>query len=126
SLEPYGKRMMWGPDGLFPAGPENGRLQHLCQQATETADSIAGGEVNVRPGLTGLAAGTPESHLLEVTLRQWQHDTVVGAVLMFQDASAKQRLREQIRKTDPRAFPGGPAAQFPPQVPPRPPRPPGL
>src|SRR5262249_54779810 len=79
SLEPYARRVMWGPDGLFPAGPENGRLQHLCQQATETADLIAGGEVNVRPGLTGLAAGTLESHLLEVTLRQWQHDTAAGA-----------------------------------------------
>src|SRR5262249_13687900 len=43
SLEPYARRVMWGPDGLFPAGPENGRLQHLCQQATETADLIAGG-----------------------------------------------------------------------------------
>ena len=116
SLEPYARQVMWGPDGLFPAGPENGRLQHLCQQATETADPVAGGEVHVRLGPTGLAAGTPECHLLEVTLRRWQHDTAAGAMLMFQDASAKQRIREQIRKADQLAFLGGLAAQFSHQV----------
>jgi signal transduction histidine kinase len=115
-LEPYAKQVMWGPDGLFPAGPENGRLQHLCQQATETADLVAGGEIHVWLGPTGLAAGTPACHLLEVTLRRWQHGTEAGAVLMFQDASAKQRIREQIRKADQLAFLGGLAAQFSHQV----------
>jgi signal transduction histidine kinase len=116
SLAPYAKQVMWEPDGLFPVGPENGRLQHLYQQATETADPVAGGEVHIRLGPTGLAAGTPESRLLEVTLRRWQHSTEAGAVLMFQDASAKQRIREQIRKADQLAFLGGLAAQFSHQV----------
>ena len=116
SLEPYAQQVMWGPDGLFPAGPENGRLQNLCQQATETADPVAGGEVHVRLGPAGLPAGMPESHLLEMTLRRWQHGTAADAVIMFQDASAKQRIREQIRKADQLVFLGGLAAQFSHQV----------
>src|SRR2546428_2461892 len=80
SLEPYARQVMWGPDGLFPAGPENGRLQHLCQQATETADPVAGGEVHVRLGPTGLTAGTPGGHLPEGTLRRWEDETAAGSM----------------------------------------------
>jgi signal transduction histidine kinase/HAMP domain-containing protein len=116
SLEPYAQKVMWGQDGLFPAGPENGRFKDLCQQATGTADPVSAGEVHIRLGQAFLPAGTQESRLLEVTLRRWQGGTDAGALIMFQDASEKQRIREQIRKADELAFLGGLAAQFSHQV----------
>jgi len=112
SLAPYAQQVLWGPTGLFPTGPENARLQALCQQATGTADPVSGGEVPIRLGL----ADTPEPHLLEVTLRRWPQGSAAGALIMFQDASAKQRIREQLRQADQLAFLGGLAAQFSHQV----------
>ena len=116
SLEPFAKQAVWEPAGLFPEGPENRRLKALCQQATDTADPVAGGEVPVRLGPASRPARTPESRLLEVTLRRWPQGTEAGALIMFQDASAKHRIREQIRQADQLAFLGGLAAQFSHQV----------
>ena len=116
SLEPFAKQAVWEPAGLFPEGPENGRLKALCQQATGTADPVAGGEVHVRLGPAYRPAGPPESCLLEVTLRRWSQGTEAGALIMFQDASAKHHIREQIRQADQLAFLGGLAAQFSHQV----------
>src|SRR2546428_12307842 len=48
SLMPFTRQAVWEPAGLFPEGPENGRLKALCQQATGTADPVAGGVGRVR------------------------------------------------------------------------------
>src|SRR5437016_2148391 len=116
SLMPFTRQAVWEPAGLFPEGPENGRLKALCQQATGTADPVAGGEVHVRLGPAYWPAGSPESCRLEVTLRRWPQGTEAGALIMFQDASAKHHIREQIRQADQLAFLGGLAAQFSHQV----------
>jgi len=61
-------------------------------------------------------AGAGASRLLEVSLRSWQGGKDEGVLIIFQDASEKQRIREQIRKADQLAFLGGLAAQFSHQV----------
>src|SRR5207244_10251647 len=66
SLVPFTRQAVWEPAGLFPEGPENGRLKALCQQATGTADPVAGGEGHVRLGPAYRPAGSPEASRLAV------------------------------------------------------------
>jgi signal transduction histidine kinase len=116
SLALYRKQGIWEPGGLFPEGPENEQLKALCQQAAGTAELVVEGEIYVRPGAGDSPPGPSASCLLDVTLRRWQRDTDAGTLIMFQDASAKQRIREQLRQADQLAFLGGLAAQFSHQV----------
>ena len=112
ALAPYAGQVIWGQDGLCPEAPDNGRLKDLWQQALDRAEPIAGGEMPIRLGLASARAW----RLLEVSLQRWQGGKEAGVLIIFQDASEKQRIREQIRKADQLAFLGGLAAQFSHQV----------
>lgn len=92
------------PAGLFPLDRGNEPLERLLSEAAgkRTAQS---GEVTVTT-----AAGQTLS--LEVTAqqREWGADSA-ALVLLFRDASEKQRIREEIRRADQLAFLGGMAAR---------------
>jgi len=116
SLAPYIGKGIWEKEGLLPEGPENHRLRELCEQAMGTAAVVTGGEVKVWLETAFLPAGTDACRLLEVSIQGWQGRDSPGVVIIFQDAAAKQRIREQIRQADQLAFLGGLAAQFSHQV----------
>jgi len=109
SLDTYSKKVVWGPDGLFSEGPDNDRLRDLCQGVMSADGPVRVGEMNIQ-------LGTGQSRLLEVNLQRWQGSKKAGALIIFQDASEKQRIREQIRHADQLAFLGGLTAQLAHQV----------
>jgi len=109
SLGPYSKKIVWGPDGLFSKGRDNDRLRDLCQEVMSADGPVRVGEMNFQ-------LGTGESRLLEVNLQRWQGSKKAGALIILQDASEKQRIREQIRHADQLAFLGGLTAQLAHQV----------
>jgi len=109
SLDHYSKKVVWGSDGLLPESLDNDRLRELCQQVVNGEGPISVGELNIR-------LGTGKSRLLEVSLQRWQGSKETGALINFQDATEKQRIREQIRHADQLAFLGGLTAQLAHQV----------
>jgi len=109
SLDPYAKKVVWGSDGLFSEGPDNDRLRDLCQEVMSADRPVRVGEMNFQ-------LGTGQSRLLEVNLQRWQGSEKTGALIILQDATEKQRIREQIRHADQLAFLGGLTAQLAHQV----------
>jgi PAS domain S-box-containing protein len=109
SLDPYAKKVVWEAGGLLPDGLGNERLKELCEQVVNAEGTVAIGEMEIR-------LGNGQSRLLEVNLQRWQGSKKTGAVIIFQDASEKQRIREQIRHADQLAFLGGLTAQLAHQV----------
>ena len=109
SLDPYAKKVVWGSDGLFSEGPDNDRLRDLCQEVMSADRPVQVGEMNIQ-------LGTGQSCLLEVNLQRWQGSEKTGALIILQDATEKQRIREQIRHADQLAFLGGLTAQLAHQV----------
>ncbi len=109
SLDPYSQKVVWGPDSLFSTGPDNDRLRDLCQEVMSADGPVRVGEMNIQ-------LGTGQSRLLEVNLQRWQGSKKTGALILLQDATEKQRIREQIRHADQLAFLGGLTAQLAHQV----------
>jgi len=109
SLDPYAKKVVWEADGLLPDGLDNERLKELCEQVVNAEGTVAIGEMEIR-------LGNGQSRLLEVNLQRWQENKKTGAVIIFQDATEKLRIREQIRHADQLAFLGGLTAQLAHQV----------
>ena len=92
------------PEGVFPL--ERGNT-HLGVVLEESAGEL-------RASQSEVAVTTADGRLLslEVTVqrREWGADAA-ALVLLFQDASQKQRIREEIRRADQLAFLGGMAAR---------------
>ncbi len=109
SLDPYAKKVVWEAGGLLPDGLGNERLKELCEQVVNAEGPVAVGEMEIR-------LGNGQSRLLEVNLQRWQGSKKTGALINFQDATEKQRIREQIRHADQLAFLGGLTAQLAHQV----------
>jgi len=109
SLHPYSKKVVWGPDGLFSEGLDNDLLRDLCQEVMSADGPVRAGEMNIQ-------LRTGQSRLLEVNLQTWQGSKKTGALIILQDATEKQHIREQIRHADQLAFLGGLTAQLAHQV----------
>jgi len=90
--------------GVFPLDRGNAPLRGVLEES-------AG---DVRASQSEVAVTTAEGRALslEVTVqrRDWGRDTA-GLVVLFRDASQKQRIREEIRRADQLAFLGGMAAR---------------
>src|SRR5262249_11449628 len=63
-------------------------------------------------------SATGQELLLEITVqhREWGGDDSTAVVLLFRDASEKQRIREEIRRADQLALVGGMAARVAHQI----------
>lgn len=106
SLERYRGVAVTSPAGPFPIGRGNGMLHQLLEEAAGPGIQ----QQEMSEVLVTLADG--RALLLEVILqrRDWRGDST-ALVLLFRDASHKQRIRDQIRKADQLAFLGGMAAR---------------
>src|SRR5262245_44201379 len=105
SLERFRGVPILSPAGVFPLGKGNEALaQLLCDQAVRPHPSQ----------MSEVAATTAigQELLLEITIqsREWGADSK-AVVMLFRDASEKQRIREEIRRADQLAFLGGMAAR---------------
>jgi signal transduction histidine kinase len=104
-LERFRGTSLLGPSGLFPMGPDNEALARLLEQAAGAPSPVHVDEVS-------LATAAGQALLLEMTLarHEWRLDSR-ALVLLFRDASEKQRIREEIRRADQLALIGGMAAR---------------
>ena len=89
--------------GLFPRERGNEALARVLDQAPRD-----GAVQQVEVGAT-TAAGRAVT--LEVTVQEREWDGSTAIVVLFRDASQKQRIREEIRRADQLAFLGGLAAR---------------
>ena len=89
--------------GLFPRERGNDALARVLDQAPRD-----GAVQQVEVGAT-TAAGRAVT--LEVTVQEREWDGSTAIVVLFRDASQKQRIREEIRRADQLAFLGGLAAR---------------
>ena len=110
SLERFRGVPIMSPVGVFPLGKENQALaQLLCDPAARPHPSH----------LSEVAAttATGQELLLEITFqtREWGADSK-AIVMLFRDASEKQRIREEIRRADQLALLGGMAARVAHQI----------
>jgi signal transduction histidine kinase len=98
------------PAGVFPLARGNEALARLLGEATARQHSVHMSEVSA-------TSATDQPLLLEVTLqhREWGSDST-AVVLLFRDASEKQRIREEIRRADQLALLGGMAARVAHQI----------
>jgi PAS domain S-box-containing protein len=105
SLERYRGVPVLSPAGVFPMGKSNEGLARLLSDATTGQHSVHLSEV-------GVATAGGQELLLEMTVqhREWGADST-ALVLLFRDASEKQRIREEIRRADQLALLGGMAAR---------------
>src|SRR5258705_8058948 len=105
ALEPFRGAPLLSARGLFPVGNGNEQLAHLLDDALLEERRLDVGQVGVAP-----ASG--REFVLEVTVqhREWRRDST-ALILLFRDASQKQRIREEIRRADQLAFLGGMAAR---------------
>ncbi len=90
--------------GLFPLDKGNEPLGRLL------GDGAGGQGVHMSEVRVTTAAGRPLLLELTVQRREWG-DHSAALVLLFRDASEKQRIREEIRRADQLAFLGGMAAR---------------
>src|SRR6266545_6109492 len=92
------------PEGLFPLERGNTHLGVVLEESAR----------ELRASQSEVAVTTADGRALslEVTVqrREWGADAA-ALVLLFQDASQKQRIREEIRRADQLAFLGGMAAR---------------
>ena len=105
SLERFRGEPILAPLGVFPAHKGNETLTPLLRDAMEHQQSINVSEVSV-------TTVNGQSLLLEMTAqhREWGADST-ALVLLFRDASEKQRIRDEIRRADQLALLGGMAAR---------------
>src|SRR5213593_2564238 len=103
SLERFRGVPILSPAGVFP-------LARLLGEARARQHSAHLSEVSV-------TSATDQQLLLEVTLqhREWGSDST-AVVLLFRDASEKQRIREEIRRADQLALLGGMSARVAHQI----------
>jgi signal transduction histidine kinase len=105
TLEQYKAMSILAQQGPFPGGAANVGLSRLLDEA-------AAGERSVRMSEVAVATSRGRRMLLEMTVqhREWGQDSS-ALVLLFQDATEKRRIREEIRKADQLALLGGMAAR---------------
>ncbi|MBI2529140.1 MAG: PAS domain S-box protein [Candidatus Rokubacteria bacterium] len=105
SLESFRGLPLLSSQGPLPALKGNDPLARLLDDATVGERSVHMSEV------TATTAKGREL-LLEITAqhREWGRDST-ALVLLFRDATEKQRIREEIRRADQLAFLGGMAAR---------------
>jgi len=98
------------PAGIFPLAKGNQPLARLLCDAAAHLHSAYMSEV-------AATSATGQELLLEVTVqhREWGADST-AVVLLFRDASEKQRIREEIRRADQLALVGGMAARVAHQI----------
>lgn len=106
SLERYRGVPVTAPAGPFPLARGNEPLHQLLEAADES------GRQELELAEVPAVLADDRQLMLEVTLqrRDWRGDST-ALVVLFRDASQKQRIREQIRKADQLAFLGGMAAR---------------
>jgi signal transduction histidine kinase len=110
SLERFKGVPILSPAGIFPLSQDNEALARLLGEATARQHSAHMSEVAVTSAIQ-------QNLLLEVTVqhREWGADST-AVVLLFRDASEKQRIREEIRRADQLALLGGMAARVAHQI----------
>ena len=104
-LERHRGTPVFSPSGVFPSGSANDALAKLLRETTASQQSVHRSEVSVR-------TMSDQALSLDMTVqhRTWGSDGT-ALVLLFQDASEKQRIREEIRRADQLAVLGGMAAR---------------
>ncbi len=105
SLERYRGTPLLSSAGPFPLSRGNAQLARILDEAAASSQTVQVSE---------LAATTAAGQrlLLEVTAQRREWGTETNAVLLLlRDASEKQRIREEIRRSDQLAFLGGMAAR---------------
>jgi signal transduction histidine kinase len=105
SLERWRRVPIVSAAGVFPTDKGNQALAALLADATASRQSIQNREVSV-----ATAAGQPLCLEMTVQHRDWGTDGT-ALVLLFHDASEKQRIRDEIRRADQLALLGGMAAR---------------
>jgi two-component system sensor histidine kinase AtoS len=110
SLERFRGVPILSPAGVFPLGKGNEALARLLGEATARQHPARMSEVAV-------TCATGPELLLEITVqhREWGSNST-AVVLLFRDASEKQRIREEIRRADQLALLGGMAARVAHQI----------
>jgi two-component system, NtrC family, sensor histidine kinase AtoS len=110
SLERFRGVPILSPAGVFPLGKGNEALARLLGEATARQHSVRMSEVSV-------TCATGQELVLEITVqhREWGSNST-AVVLLFRDASEKQRIREEIKRTDQLALLGGMAARVAHQI----------
>ena len=110
SLDRFRGIPILAPAGLFPLGRGNQALARFLFDGAKYQQSAHTDEMAVTP-VNG------RELLLEMTIqhREWGPDST-AVVLLFRDASEKQRIREEIRRTDQLALLGGMAARVAHQI----------
>jgi PAS domain S-box-containing protein len=103
-LEPYRGVPILAPAGLFPKERGNAALGQVLVDAGNDR-SVSQSEVAVTTH-----AGRALSLEVTVQLREWRAEAT-ALVILFRDASEKQRIREEIRRADQLAFLGGMTAR---------------
>jgi PAS domain S-box-containing protein len=109
-LEQFRGAPVLGPRGIFPPERGNEAMAQVLRDAAAQQQAIHMSEVAATT-----AAG--QELLLEITVqhRAWG-EASTAVVLLLRDASEKQRIREEIRRTDQLALLGGMAARVAHQV----------
>ncbi len=110
SLERFKGVPILSSAGIFPLAKGNEGLARLLGEATARQHSAHMSEV-------AATSATDQQLLLEVTVqhREWGAAST-AVVLLFRDASEKQRIREEIRRADQLALLGGMAARVAHQI----------
>ncbi len=105
SLERFRGVRILSPSGVFPMGRGNEALARLLSEAT-------GGQRSTHMSEVSAKTAKGQTLLLEMTVqhREWGAD-LTALVLLFRDASEKQRIRDEIRRADQLALLGGMAAR---------------
>jgi len=110
SLERFRGVPILSSAGIFPLERSNQTLSRLLGDAAAHQQSVHMSEVSV-------ISATGQELLLEMTVqhREWGSDST-AVVLLFRDASEKQRIREEIKRADQLALLGGMAARVAHQI----------
>src|SRR5262245_38132306 len=110
SLERFRGVPILSPGGIFPLEQGNEALAQLLCDAAAHQQSAHMSEVSA-------TSATGQELLLEVTVQHRDWGSASRAVvLLFRDASEKQRIREEIRRADQLALLGGMAARVAHQI----------
>jgi PAS domain S-box-containing protein len=103
-LERFRGMPILAPSGIFPRDRGNAVLGQVLEEA-RSEKSVSQSEVAVET-----ARGRALSLEVTVQHREWGASST-ALVVLFRDASEKQRIREEIRRADQLAFLGGMAAK---------------
>jgi signal transduction histidine kinase len=110
SLERFRGTPILSAAGVFPLAKGNEALARLLGQAAARQHGAHMSEVEA-------TSANDRALLLEVTVqhREWGSDST-ALVVLFRDASEKERIRDEIRRADQLAFLGGMAARVAHQI----------